>query len=135
MFREPYAEMLGGGMDINYKYFYGSRRSMYVACGLSYTHFNFKYWGWAWNDFKQDGLQYHEYVAGDQIQQINRAGINCFMGYQVPSHHAFLFDMFWGFACRYSFADENKPAFNNYMFSYGYSGFVFLTGIRFGIGK
>lgn len=133
--REPYSEMLGGGLDINYKRFYDPKNSLYVACGLSCTYFDFKYLGWEWDDFIQDGLEYREYTKKYHNQHILRPGINCFMGYQVPSRHAFLFDMFWGFACRYSIADENKPAFNNYMFSYGYTGFVFITGVRFGIAK
>ena len=134
-FREPYSELLGGGIDINYKYFFDSRRSLYMACGLSYTYFDIKYLGTAWLNYTEYGLQYHEYVYGKYTQYIHRTGLNCLMGYQIPSRHAFLFDMFWGFACRYSFANEKKPAFNNYMYSFGYNGFVFLTGVRLGIGK
>jgi hypothetical protein len=137
-FREPYTELTGGGIDINYKYFLNPRQSFYTAVGVSFAHFNIKYWGenGKWQDFMEDGLQYYKYVEGSNFntQRINRPGVNFLFGYQIPSRHAFLFDMFWGVAARYSFSEEGKPAFNEHMFSYGYTGLVFLAGIRVGFG-
>ena len=35
--REPYSKMRGGGLDVNYKKFVNSRRTVYFSTGLSYT--------------------------------------------------------------------------------------------------
>jgi hypothetical protein len=126
--------MKGVGLDINYKHFLDARRSFYIAAGLSYTRFYIKYWGRAWEDYIEDGLQYFTYKENYHNQQIERFGVNNFIGYQIPARSAFLFDVFGGYAVRYSVADENKPTFNSDMFSYGYSGVVLLIGIRIGFG-
>ena len=69
-----------------------------------------------------------------QTQRINRVGINYYLGYQIPARRAFVYDMFWGWSYRHSFSDKNKQPFNEYMFSYGWTGFVFLAGVRIGFG-
>ena len=132
--REPYTELTGAGIDLNYKHFLDARRSFYFALGLSYTQFNVKYRSRDWTEYIEDGLKYLEYGEGYNKQKIDRFGFNNFFGFQIPTRSAFLFDMFWGYAVRYSLYDEDKPAFNRDMFSYGYSGFVVLVGFRIGFG-
>ncbi|MCL2737913.1 MAG: hypothetical protein FWE30_00525 [Bacteroidales bacterium] len=131
---EPCSGMFGGGLDVNYKWFLDPKRSVYLLGGLSFAHFNIRYWGWAWSDYYQNELLYHEYLPDYRRQHINRTGINWLFGFQPPSRHAFLFDMFVGFSYRHSFSDKNKPSFDTNMFSYGFTGPVFVTGVRFGIG-
>jgi hypothetical protein len=131
---EPYSKMRGGGLDVNYKRFINPARSFYLAAGLSYAYFNIRYWDRVWRDYTEDGLEYHEYGLDNRTQHINRLGINTYFGYQIPTRRAFLFDMFVGLAYRHSFADSGKQPFNKYMFSYGYTGAVFLTGARIGFG-
>jgi hypothetical protein len=134
-FKEPYTKLRGGGLDVNYKRFLNPRRTFYTAAGLTYTHLNIKYWGWEWNDYIEDGLEYHSYVCDFQTQRINRVGINCYFGHQIPTRRAFVYDMFWGWSYRHSFSDKNKSVkFNNHMFSHGYTGFVFIAGVRIGFG-
>ena len=132
--REPYSELKGVGLDINYKHFLDARRSLYIAAGLSYARFDIKYRTKAWKDYIEDGLAYLEYAEAYRFQQIDRFGVNNFIGYQIPARSAFLFDVFGGYAVRFSFSDEDKPAFDNDMFSYGYSGIVALIGFRIGFG-
>ena len=131
---ESYSEAKGMGIDLNYKHFLDARRSFYMAAGLSYARFNIKYWGQVWEDYIEDGLKYHTFVDGRHTQQIDRFGVNHFIGFQIPSQSAFHFDVFGGYAVRFSSSDENKPAFDSYMFSYGYTGFVLTMGIRIGFG-
>jgi predicted membrane-bound dolichyl-phosphate-mannose-protein mannosyltransferase len=88
----------------------------------------------AWENYIEDGLQYHAYVPGNHTQHINRLGVNFYLGHQIPSRSAFLCDIFWGLAYRHSFSDKDKPSFNRTMLSYGHTGFVFLTGVRLGFG-
>ncbi|MDR1172631.1 MAG: hypothetical protein LBL24_09275 [Bacteroidales bacterium] len=132
--REPCSKIRGGGLDVNYKRFINPARSFYLAAGLSYACFGIRYWGRVWTDYTEDGLEYHEYGLDYRTQHINRLGINTYFGYQIPTRRAFLFDMFAGLAYRHSFAESGKQPFNKYMLSYGYTGAVFLTGVRIGFG-
>jgi len=132
IFRDPFSKLRGGGLDINYKRFIDTEQSCYFAAGLSYTHFKIDYWGYGWKDYTEDGLLYHAYVLDYRTQHINRLGINTYLGYQIPTYNAFLFDIFGGLAYRHSFLDKDKPAFNRNRISYGYTGFVYLVGMRIG---
>ena len=132
--REPFSKLRGYGLDVNYKRYVNPKRSLYLAGGLSYTRFNVGYWGQAWKEYIEDGLQYHEYGIGYHTQHINRMGINTYFGHQIASRHAFLADIFVGLAYRHSFSEKEKPPFNDNAFSYGYSGVVFMTGVKLGIG-
>ena len=132
--RGPYSKLRGGGLDINYKHFIDSRRAGYFATGLSYTHFKIDYWGYKWENFREDGLPYHAYVLDYRTQHINRLGFNAFWGRQAPKKGAFIFDVFGGLSYRHSFSEKNKPAFNDTMLSFGYTGFVFIAGFRIGFG-
>jgi hypothetical protein len=69
-----------------------------------------------------------------QTQHINRVGFNYFFGHQIPTRGAFVYDMFWGLSYRHSFSDKNKEAFNEHMFSPGFTGIVFIAGVRLGFG-
>jgi hypothetical protein len=132
--REPYSKIRGGGLDVNYKRFINTERSCYFAAGLSYTHFKIDYWGGRWNDYIEDGLLYHAYALNYHTRNINRLGVNAYLGRQIPTWNAFLFDIFCGLAYRHSFSEKDKPAFNERKLSYGYTGVVFLAGIRIGFG-
>jgi len=132
--RESFSGLKGGGLDVNYKRFVNPARTVYFATGLAYARFNVKYVGLSWKDFIEDGLQYHTFETGYHTQAINRWGINAYFGHQPGFRRSFIFDMFWGLGWRYSFSDANKPSMNRNIFSYGYTGIVFLTGVRIGFG-
>lgn len=127
-------KMIGGGLDVNYKRFINRQRSLYFAGGVQYMHFNISYPGRAWRSYTEDGLEFHEYAPASITQRINRIGLNTFFGWQGKTGSAFLFDMYIGIAARHSFADSSKRLFDTSMISYGYSGPVFLTGVRLGFG-
>ena len=135
--REPFTQLNGAGLDINYKRFIDPYRSLYFASGLSYTRFNLDYKRMGdWRDYTEDGLLYHAYIyeRNMQTQHIDRMAINGYFGFQPAARHGFLFDMFIGFSYRHAEADKGKPQFNDYSYSYGFTGFVFMAGIRFGVG-
>ena len=137
-FRESYKTMKGAGIEVNYKRFIDPWRGLYVAAGLSYNHFGIGYEGGTgtWRDYIEEGITYHEfsYIYGHQFQHIDRASVQHYVGYQIPSRAAFIFDVFGGISYRHSFSDKSKSAFNRYPFSYGYTGFVGVIGIRVGVG-
>ena len=132
--REPFSKLRGAGLDVNYKRFINHSRTFYCAAGLSYTQLKIEYRGMKWDYYIEDGLQYYEYMPDTQTQNINRMGINTYIGQQIDTRSGLHIDLFWGFGVRISDSEKDKPAFNESMFSYGYSGVVLLTGVRIGFG-
>jgi hypothetical protein len=123
----------GLGLEVNYKYFFNKKESLYVAGGGSYTHYNTAYMGDYWHRYTENGLEYIFNEDGKIKQRINKLGINTYFGYQVPTP-TFLFDMFVGLGYRRSFLTNNAAKrFDDSMISLGHTGLVFITGVRFGV--
>ena len=130
----PFSKLRGVGLDVNYKRFINARRSFYTATGLSYAHYNIKYWGFAGYDYIEDGLPYYGYEYGLQTQHINRIGANWYFGTRIPTRQAFVLDLFWGLGYRHAFSEKNKPAFDDNFLTYGWTGLSFQAGIKLGFG-
>jgi hypothetical protein len=123
----------GGGLELNYKYFFDPKESFYLAGGVTYIYHKIKYFDICPYPFTEDGLIYQIYEHDLFTQQINKLGANAYIGYQLPTR-SFLFDMFVGIGYRHSFAsDKRLDRFDKNMFSPGYTGAIITTGIRFGI--
>jgi hypothetical protein len=119
------------GLNFNYKYF--PSRYFYVAGGPSWRFYDIKYHGYQWFKFKEDGLEYHEYRDGAFNQKINNVGLNAMCGFQKISRHGFLFDTYLGAGYQKAFySDPDLRKFDSTAYSRGYSGWVFLIGIRIG---
>ncbi|MDR1895404.1 MAG: hypothetical protein LBR10_01270 [Prevotellaceae bacterium] len=129
---EELSGLFGIGLDLNYKYFFNPKESFYVAAGCTYTHYRINYRGDIWNSYTEYDLTYHTHEYGNAKQNINRAGLNTYIGYQIPTPY-FLFDMYVGLGYRLSFrSDKFGERFDSSMISPGYRGVMFLTGVRFG---
>ncbi|MDR2382614.1 MAG: hypothetical protein LBD76_01870 [Prevotellaceae bacterium] len=125
--------LLGGGLDLNYKRFLNRKESFYFAGGCSYSHYNIEYAGRYLRSYTEDALVYYTYEYSNIKQKIDKLGLSAFIGYQSP-RPTFLFDIFAGIGYRYSFRkNKHAESFNNSMLSFGYRGYVFVAGIRFGI--
>jgi len=127
------SSLRGGGLELNYKYFFNRIESLYVAAGGSYTHYNIGYSDYFMDKYTEDGLVYYIYKYGDIKQRINKWGLNTYFGYQIPKP-GFLFDMFVGLGYRYSHKNNAVGRqFDDSMLSFGYSGPIFMTGVRIGV--
>ena len=125
--------MFGASLELNYKYFFTRKESFYLSGGCSYAHHNIHYEGSFWTSYTEDGLQYHRIDYGDVNQKINKLGLNALIGYQVPNSGYFLFDMFIGAGYRKSFrSNPGARAYDSDILAFGYSGFLFITGVRLG---
>jgi opacity protein-like surface antigen len=125
--------LLGGGLELNYKYFFNNSESLYVAGGCSYSRYNIEYIDKYWDSYIEHGLEYRMSKFGILNQKIDKFGINTYFGYQIPKP-TFLFDMFVGLGYRYSLRSNIVAnPFDNGMISFGYKGVVFITGVRFGV--
>ncbi|MDR2233279.1 MAG: hypothetical protein LBE56_09170 [Tannerella sp.] len=131
---EPFSKLRGAGLDVNYKRFINVRRDFYTAAGLTYAHYNIKYWGFDGYEFIEDGLPYYGYKLGNQTQSINRLGANWYFGFRIPTRNAFVLDMFWGLGYRHSFSERDKPQYDDNFLTYGWTGFSFLAGMKIGFG-
>jgi hypothetical protein len=130
---EEVGSLWGGGLEVNYKYFFNKQESFYVAGGVSYIYHGIKYYDTRLHPFTEDGLIYQSYERSLCKQQINKWGANAYIGYQLPTR-SFLFDMYFGFGYRHSVESDKQPnRFNNNMFSPGYSGTIVTTGFRIGV--
>lgn len=128
---EEIQSLAGAGIELNYKRFFNKKETFYYAAGLSYTYYGVDYKGEYWNTYTEDGLEYHYAEYKDLTQNINKLGLNTYIGYQLPTP-VFLFDVFAGLGYRHSIRDKSLYAFDDHMLSYGYSGVVFMMGIRLG---
>ncbi|MDR0814184.1 MAG: hypothetical protein LBN37_00365 [Bacteroidales bacterium] len=126
------ASLKGGvGLNFNYKYFF--HRYLYVAGGPSWQYCNIEYSRYGWIPFVEDGIVYNEYGKGNYRQKINNLGLNAMGGFQKISRHNFLVDVYMGVAAQKAFyADPDADKFNSTMYSRGYTGCVFLIGVRIG---
>jgi hypothetical protein len=123
----------GFSLDLNYKRFFNKKESLYFAAGSSYSHYNIEYVDTYWRSYTEDGLVYHVNEYGDMNQKINKWGISTYCGYQKPAS-IFLFDVFVGLGYRHSFrTNQMAKLFDDKMISLGYTGVVFITGVRLGV--
>jgi hypothetical protein len=123
----------GVGLDLNYKYFLS--RYFYVAGGLSWNYYNISYDDWGWFKFKEDGVEYQEYKRSSFDQTINRFGFNTLCGFQKISRHGFLCDVYMGLTPQKGFfSHPDSRKFDSSIYSRGYTGCVFMFGIRIGSG-
>ncbi|MDR1593201.1 MAG: hypothetical protein LBS43_01795 [Prevotellaceae bacterium] len=130
---DEFSYLRGGGLELNYKYFVNKKESLYFAGGGSLFHSNIEYMGDYWISYIEDGLVYQIIKYGKINQKINKLGINTYFGYQLPTP-TFLFDMFVGLGYRHSFRNnDTAKLFDDSMISLGYTGLVFITGVRFGV--
>lgn len=128
--------LAGGGLDLNYKRFFNKKESFYFFGGCSYSHYSIEYFDrylYSYPDPENNLVHYYKYKYGNLEQKINKLGLNICVGYQSPQP-TFLFDVFAGLGYRHSSKKNNEiKLFDDYMLAFGYSGVVFITGVRFGV--
>lgn len=124
----------GAGMELNYKRFINRAQSLYFAGGCSYSFYGIKYAGSFWSSYTENGLAYHVKKYYRNIdQRISKLGVSGYFGYQIPLP-VFLFDMFAGIGYRHSIRSNSAAnRYNDNMLSLGYTGVVFITGVRLGV--
>jgi len=134
-----YDTLSGFGIEFYHKIFLLKRRipeGFYFSYGATYNLFKLKYRSYDWVNYIEDGLEYTAYRAAYKHQTINKIGANFLLGYQAELSEKLYLDVYTGLGFRYSFhsdeANENQQ-FNNSTIGYGYSGSIFLFGIKFGV--
>lgn len=115
--------LLGGGIDISYKHFLsvnGLTGNSYYQIGLSSQHFKIE-------------------DTGSVLEQsivLNKLGSQFIIGYQLKDSERLCFDFYTGLGFRYTFdKSENEMSndFSQFSWDFGYTGPIFLFGIKLGI--
>jgi len=134
-----YTSLLGAGLDIYSKLnFQSPTYPVYFAIGGGYNYFNLGFKDNIWTTYTSYGNTFYRFDLADITQQIHR--INFGMMYGVEAQFLkFLFaDLYIGLGVKYSissFDNENYNTnyFNETTIDFGFTGVVFLAGVKFGI--
>lgn len=118
-------KLRGAGLEVNYKHLLLPELKIYdnayYSVGLSYQFFK---------------LENTESSIERSIG-LHKAGTHFIIGYQLQSSSRVVFDIYSGLGFRYTFDGKSENnmtnTFNDYSWNFGYSGPVFMIGIKIGI--
>ncbi len=133
-----YTSLLGVGLTVMHKYdfIHDLERSIYIAYGMEFNYFELKYPYEAWYTYEENGLEYYTYGIAEYKETIQRAGVDILIGYRWHPLSNFYTEIYTGGGIRKSFSETNQTTnpqkFDEYMNGYGYTGTVFLIGLKIG---
>ncbi len=141
---ELYDMMAGYGITCYHKIFMGfleeetSYSGTYLAYGLSFQNFFFKYKAQEWVTYEENGMEYlrESETLTDKNRIIYKMGLNLIFGYQVQPLDKIICDIYMGAGMRYSLRYPSyleTLKFNDNIIDYGYSGITPVAGFRLGI--
>lgn len=109
----------GIGAFFNYRYFPGGK-GVYTSIGANYRYLNADY------------LKYNETKEHDAT--FNTFGLDMFLGYQFCFRGGFFIDTYlgWGFRYAEQKSEEEGKYWSGGFLGLGYTGFLPVTGVRFG---
>ncbi len=134
-----YSNLYGAGLGLNYKHFISSTTygNSYFSVGPSYNFFYMNYEEYIWQTQIVNGIEELHWELVDISEQIHRLSGTFLLGIETEMYERIYFDMYAGVGLRYSYPIINNNIieykYDDYMWSYGYSGTLALVGIRFGI--
>lgn len=137
---DNFTEMYGYGGTLLFRSFIIDNalpKGPYFGVGLFYSHFSVKYEDTDWYRIEYTGLSAITYGNAEHTTTIDKLGPDFIFGHQFVIGRDMIIDMFWGAGLRKSFfassTDLAPRKFDGFITGYGYSGIVFLTGVRIGM--
>lgn len=130
----------GYGLNIYHRGFLSKQsveKGTYISGGIGYQHFNIAADFERWISIEQDGLNYMQMVSESSNIYINKVLAEALIGYQKEITSRLYIDFYLGIGLRYSFHKQPEGIdrkYNSNASDYGYTGTVFVGGIRFGVG-
>lgn len=127
-------KLIGAGIDIAYKYFFPMDvKLLYISGSINYNYFKANYYAGEFFPYEENGLTYYERDYREVCQQIDRIGSNLLLGVQLKPSVRFHIDGFAGIGFRYGIPrNKDRYDFDSHIFSLGYRGITFTTGMRIG---
>lgn len=138
----PQTSIAGGGLELGQKIILGKSKNhnlqyYYGYSGL-YQHFKVYKEGDVWKNINEDGNELMQLSFDRYSLDIDKMGLNLFIGTQVDKADHLYLDIFMGVGLRYSI--RNEPYGVNLTnedldFEYYYTGTIFLIGFKVGLGR
>jgi hypothetical protein len=133
-------EVKGGGLDILYRWYLKELKQQggfYLSAGGGYRYIARKFEGNHWESFEETGLTYYRYDEASWLKETHTANLRATAGYQFVIFDHMALDFFAGIGMKIS-RDEIPDNILSYtdddVYSFGGSGYIFVGGIRLGIG-
>ncbi|MFP4289346.1 MAG: hypothetical protein ACLFQS_08810 [Bacteroidales bacterium] len=128
--------MEGAGINLYYRrYMTGESETWYLSAGGGYRWVNYKMKGYRWNEFRENDLTFYVYDDDNYNVSYSTMKADAMIGFRMVPDPNFAMDVYSGFGFRYThnMQPDNiyKPIGGDGMNN---SGFVFLLGIRIGVG-
>lgn len=133
--------MQGAALETMYRYYPGWRSQgggAYFSAGIGIRYIRFRYSGYRWNEYMQDGLTFYNYDTGSWNRNLTTSSLKLTLGYQKVFNRHFTADLFFGAGFRYTVANQPPDVaitfYSNSPESLDYTGLHLTGGIRFGMG-
>lgn len=130
--------MEGAGVNLYYRrYMTAEAETWYLSAGGGYRWVNYKMQGYRWDEFQENDLTFYNYNRGNYSILFSTIKADALMGFRLVPDPNFAIDFYTGFGIRYTqtIKPENTyKSINGDGTGFGHSGFVFLFGVRIGVG-
>ena len=121
----------GLGIGTTHKYYFFQRYMVNTA--FSYNWYNVEYAAYNFYPYMEDGLTFYDYKWANTHQAFHKLRLHVAIGVRSKFKHAIFMETYLGLGYAYSFYNQDKRAFNDTMFGYGYRGFYSTVGIKLGL--
>ncbi|GHT40487.1 hypothetical protein FACS189437_06140 [Bacteroidia bacterium] len=127
---EQFSGLKGLGIGSTYKkYFYGT---CFVSTSASYAYYNVEYPAWNFHPYVEEDLTFYEYGLKDTHQHFNKIAGNLCIGAHSSFRHAYSIEFYGGLGYAHSFYNQDKKAYNETVFGFGYRGIHPVFGMKIG---
>ncbi len=134
--------MSGAGLEVFFRRYLKDQiepSGFYFTGGGGYRFINQEYRGDQWDVYMENDLTFYRYNNSSWNKHTHTFSLKGTIGYQTIIDRHLLLDLFMGYGFLFSSFEipenvELASHFDNDAFSFGYTGLLFVGGIRLGIG-
>lgn len=130
----------GGGLDVLYRWYIKELNEdggFYLSAGGGYRFISRKFSGNRWESYVENDLTYYRYDEAPWYKKTHSANVRGTAGYQFILDNHMAIDFFMGYGMKLSneITPEDIQSYGeDDVYSFGGSGFIFVGGVRVGIG-
>jgi hypothetical protein len=130
----------GAGLDIMYRWYFSELKEMsnfYLSAGGGYRLVQLEYEGNSWEGFVENGLDYYQFDESPWKKDIQTFNLKTIAGYKLIIDRHLAIDFYMGLGMKLSTEKlpENVQVFDDdNVYSFGGTGFIFVGGMRIGVG-
>jgi hypothetical protein len=128
----------GGQLELFFRHYPAPKKwgGFYVSTGGGYRYINRELSTLTWDDYMENGLTYYRVSDDPWSQQIHSITVKGIMGFKLIVDNHLAIDLFLGTGMKYSIEKnpDNQHINLDDEISFAGSGFMFVGGVRIGIG-